>query len=52
MLVGHYVPTKVMHVHNNDNPWFDDKCSRAFDLTQEALHRWTRDGSHVNSSES
>ena len=35
LLVGRYVPTKVIRVRNEDKPWFDDKCRRAFDLKQE-----------------
>ena len=26
LLVGHYVPTKVIRVRNKDKPWFDDQC--------------------------
>ena len=26
LLVGRYVPTKVIHVRNKDKPWFDDQC--------------------------
>ena len=26
LLVGCYVPTKVILVHNKDKPWFDDQC--------------------------
>ena len=26
MLVGRYVPTKVIRVRNKDKPWFDDQC--------------------------
>ena len=43
LLVGHYVPTKVIHVSNKDKPWFDDQCRHAFDLKQEAHLRWTHD---------
>ena len=28
LLVGRYVPTKVIRVHNKDKPWFDDQCRR------------------------
>ena len=38
MLVGRYVPT---------TPWFDDQCSRAFGLRQNAHLWWTRDRSRV-----
>ena len=36
LLVGHYVPTKVIRGRNKDKPWFDDKCRHAFFLKQEA----------------
>ena len=32
LLVGRYVPTKVIHVRNRDKPWFDDQCRHAFGL--------------------
>ena len=48
LLVGRYVPAELISVRNNDRPWFDDQCSRAFDLKQEAHLRWTRDHSRVN----
>ena len=48
MLVGRYVPTKGIRVHNKDKPWFDDQCRHAFGLKQEAHLRWTRDRSRVN----
>ena len=48
MLVGRYVPTKVIRVRNKDKPWFDDQCRHAFGLYQEAHIRWTRDHSRVN----
>ena len=48
LLVGRYVPTKVIRVRNKDKPWFDDKCRYAFGLKQEAHLRWTRDRSRVN----
>ena len=48
LLVGRYVPTKIIRVRNKDKPWFDDLCGRAFDLKQEAHLRWTRDRSRVN----
>ena len=51
LLVGRYVATKVIRVHNKDKPWFDDKCRHAFDLKQEAHFRWTRDCSWVYSEE-
>ena len=48
LLVGRFVPTKVIRVRNNDKPWLDDECMHAFDLMQEAYLRWTRDRSRVN----
>ena len=48
ILVGRYVPTKIIRVRNKDKPWFNDLCRRAFDLEQEAHLRWTRDRSRVN----
>ena len=30
LLVGRYVPTKVIRVLNNERPWFDDQCWPAF----------------------
>ena len=51
MSVGRYVPTKVISVHNNDEPWFDDQCRRAFGFKQKA-HLWlTRDCSRVKSEQ-
>ena len=34
LLVGRYVPTKVIRVRNKDKPWFDDQCRHAFGLKQ------------------
>ena len=51
LLVGRYVPTKVIRVRNKDKPWFYDQCKHAFCLKQEAHLRWTRDRSRVNSEE-
>ena len=48
LLVGRYVPTKIICVHHNDKPWFDDQCRCAFNLKQEAHLRWTCDCSCVN----
>ena len=48
LLVGRFLPTKVIHVRNKDNPWFDDQCRHAFGLTHEAHLQWTRDRSQVN----
>ena len=36
LLVGRYVPTKVIRVRNKDKPWFDDQCRHVFGLKQEA----------------
>ena len=36
LLVGRYVPTKIIRVRNKDKPWFDDQCRHAFGLKQEA----------------
>ena len=48
LLVGRYVPTKVIRVRNKDKTWLDDQCRHAFGLKQEAHFRWTRDRSRVN----
>ena len=48
LLVGHFVPTKAIHVRNNDKPWFDDQCRHVFGLRQEVRLRWTSDRSRVN----
>ena len=48
LLVGHYVPTKVIRVRNKDKPLFDDQYRHAFGHKQEAYLRWTRDRSRVN----
>ena len=37
LLVGSYVPTKVIHGRNKDKPRFDDQCRHAFGLKQEAI---------------
>ena len=50
LLVGRFVPTKVIRVRNKDKPSFD-QCRHAFGFKQEAHFRWTRDGSRVNSEE-
>ena len=34
LLVGRYVPTKVIRVRNKDKLWFDDQCRHAFGLKQ------------------
>ena len=51
LLIGRYVPTKVIRVRNKDKPWFDDQCRHAFGLKQEAHLRWTRDHPQVNLEE-
>ena len=48
LLVGRYLPTKVIRVQNKDKPWFDDQCRHAYGLKQETHLRWTRDRSRVN----
>ena len=48
LLVGHFVPTKVIHVRNKDKPWFHDQCRHALSLKQEAHLRWTRNRYRVN----
>ena len=48
LLVGRYVPIKVIRVRNKDQPWFDDQCRHAFGLKQDAHLRWTSDRSRVN----
>ena len=37
LLVGRYVPTKVIRERNKDIPWFDDQCRHAFGLKQEFI---------------
>ena len=51
LLVGRYVPTKVICVHNKDKPCFDDQCRHACGLKQEAHLWWTHDRSRVNLDE-
>ena len=43
LLVGLYVPTKVIRVQNKDKPWFDDQCRHDFGLKQETHPLWTCD---------
>ena len=40
LLVGRFVPTKVIRVCNKDKPWTDDQCRHAFGLKHEAHLRW------------
>ena len=47
LLVGRTVPTKVIGMQNKDMPWFDDQCSHAFGLKQEAHLCQTCDRSWV-----
>ena len=48
LLVGRFVPTKIIRMCNKDKPWFDDQCRHAFSHKQEAHLRWTSDRSRVN----
>ena len=48
LLVGRFVSTKIIRVRNKDKPWFNDQCTHAFGLKQEAHLRWTRDRTRVN----
>ena len=48
LLVGRFIPTKVICMGNKDNPWFDDQCSHAFVIKQEAHLRWTSNCYRVN----
>ena len=48
LLVGRYIPNKVIRVRNKDKPLSDDQSRRAFDLKQEADLRWTRNRFLVN----
>ena len=41
LLVGRFVTTKVILVHNKDKNWSDYKSWHAFALKQEAHIRWT-----------
>ena len=51
LLVGCYLTTRVICVHNKDKPLFHDHCRHAFGLEQEAYLRWTRDCYRVNCEE-
>ena len=48
LLVGRFVPSKIIRVCNKNKPWFDDQCRHAFGLKQEAHLQWTHDCSRVN----
>ena len=41
LLVGRYVPTKVIRVRNKDKPWFDDQCRHAFETYSEAKRHFS-----------
>ena len=43
LLVGRYVPTKVIRFRNKDKPWFVDQYKHDFGLKQEAHQRWTKE---------
>ena len=47
LLVGGFVPTKVIRVRNKDKRWFHDQYKLAFGLKQEVHLWWTRDRSRV-----
>ena len=47
LLIGRFVPAKVIRVRNQDKPCYD-QCTHAFDLMLEAYFRWSRDHSRVN----
>ena len=48
LLVGRFVPIKIIRVRNKVKPWFDDQYRHAFSLKQEAHLRWIRDRSRLN----
>ena len=48
LLVGSFVPTKIIRVLNKDKPWFDNQCRHAFGFYQDAHIRWTGNRSRVN----
>ena len=37
LLVGRFVKTKVIRVHNKDTPWFDHQCRHAFGLSRRVI---------------
>ena len=52
LLIGRYVPTRIIHMCNKDKPWFDDQCRHAFGLKQET-HLWcTHDRSRLTGKSS
>ena len=36
LLVGRFIPTKIIRVRSKDKPWFDDQCRQVFSFKQEA----------------
>ena len=48
LLVGCFVPTKVIRVCNKSKRWFDNQCRHAFGLMQKDHLRVTRDCFRVN----
>ena len=48
LLVGRFVPTKIIRVRDKDKPCFDDQCRHAFGLKQEAHLLWTHVRSRAN----
>ena len=48
LLVGRFVPAKIIHVRNMDKPCIDGLCRHDFGLKQEAHLLWSRDRSLVN----
>ena len=42
LLVGRYVPTKIIRARNKDKPWFDDQCRCSLQVDHL---RWTSDRS-------
>ena len=48
LLVGRYVPTKVIRVRNKDRLWFDVQRRHAFFLKVETHLWWTRDCTRIN----
>ena len=47
LLVGRFVPTKVIRVRVKDKSWFNDLCRHAFGLKPETHLWWTRARSRV-----
>ena len=48
LLVGRYVPTKVICVCNKDKPWFDEQCRHAFAPSRRLIFGGPGDRSRVN----